>query len=354
MEMEDGETATQFCDRVKVTIYDDLVTMSQNSSNLEVVVNNLAQSGVLDITKIILTGVRSAPHMSHDIRSVCANFSLNRSTINLPINAQGIDEQLDDYYELFQEFEKVETRELMYNPPTRRTGNKKGKLRKGRTLREFAAALANGELTEDLGEKDPEPDDDEASASETAAMSAMKSQISELTSTVAAFVNAQKQGGGGNQNSGNSGKTAAERKAARLKPYSGIVAGDFKQGSFDESLTCEYCVKKGHKQSKCARFAWDLTHDQLNAHAGPERIEYLKSKGYNSHQPAAGSFKIYPHGNGNGPSAKKSEGDVIADLEKQLADLKEKKKGGKSADKYAALIEAVTAAMDGESDSDDG
>jgi hypothetical protein len=91
----------------------------------------------------------------------------------------------------------------------------------------------------------------------------------------------------------------------------------------------------------------------MNAHAGAERIEYLTSNGYNNHKPAAGTFKVYPHGNGNGPAAKKkSDDDVIADLEKQLTDLKAKTKGGKNAEKYAALLEAISD-WDNGSDSDD-
>ena len=114
-----------------------------------------------------------------------------------------------------------------------------------------------------------------------------------------------------------------------------------------------YCNLPGHKQTHCARFAWDLKHDQKNAHAGDERIEYLKSKGYNSHKPAAGTFKVYPHGNGNGPTAKKSNASVIADLEKQVTELKEKNKSGKKAEKYAALIEAISAMDDGSDPEDE-
>jgi hypothetical protein len=356
MEMNKGESATHFCDRVKALLFDDVVAMSKTSANLGMVVNNLAISGTLDIVKTILAGVRNAPHMSHDIRNVCANYNNNRNHFNLPVNGRDIEDQLDDVLGLRQKLEQAETRELIYNPPRRGGGSKGNKNRSARTLREFAAAITDGSLDESGNEKEGADNEQDGtsegpSSPETAAIMELKGQVSQLTTAMAALVNAQAKPGGSKPNA--STKTPAEKKANRLKSYAPIISNDFKQASFNEEHTCEYCNRKGHKQAKCARFAWDLTHDQMNAHAGAERIEYLTSNGYNNHKPAAGTFKVYPHGNGNGPAAKKkSDDDVIADLEKQLTDLKAKTKGGKNAEKYAALLEAISD-WDNGSDSDD-
>jgi len=352
--MMKNELATQYCDRVKSILYDDVVTMSKNSANLDKVVDNLARSGLLDLVKTILTGTRSAAHVSHDIRNVCASYALNRSNYNLPVNGRSTEEQLDDFHELRQELAKVEARELIYNPPTRGPPsgkNQKLGYQKPRSLREFAAAAIHGNASDDTSDESDDVgiNDDGGGPPETAVIAELKGQIDQLTTAMAAFTKAQAKPNNGNQVSA---KTPAEKKAARLQKYSSIVSNDFKQLSFDEDMICEYCNRKGHKQGKCARFAWDLTHDQMNAHAGVERIEYLKSKGYNSHQPAPGSFKVYPHGNGNGPAAKKPDDDTIAELQKQISDLKAKNQGGKKAEKYAALIQAITEMGDG-SDSDD-
>ena len=122
----------------------------------------------------------------------------------------------------------------------------------------------------------------------------------------------------------------------------------FKQLFYDPATgSCEYCGIDGHKQIKCGRFAFDLYHDQMNAHASDERIKYLTSHGYNSHKPAPGSFKVYPHGNGNGPAPKKTDKDIIADLEAQLKELSSKKGNKKdTTDKFAALIDAITSELD--------
>ena len=345
IDMLPDEAATAFCDRAKEILYDQPISMSKNSANLDSVLDNLVASGSLDLVKTIIASVRSAPHMGHDAKSVCANFALHRNNANMPTDTRTIETQLEDFYVLRQEFEKVETREIIYNPPrSRRNKTSKGRAARGRSLREFAAALAAGDNGE---EDDIEESAEEPAAAEvknTGALANLEAKMSELTSLVASLEKDRSKGGGKSEST----KTPAEKRATRLEKYKGIIEKDFKQ-IFHELTAgnCEYCGGLGHKQKKCARFAYDLYHDQMNAHASDERIEYLTSHGYNSHKPAPGSFKVYPHGNGNGPAPKKTDKDIIADLEAQLKELSSKKGNKKdTTDKFAALIDAITSELD--------
>ena len=344
IDMLPDESATAFCDRVKETLYDQPITMSKNSANLDSVLDNLVASGTFDLVKTIIASVRSTSHMGHEARSVCANFALHRNNANMPTDQRSIETQLNDFYELRQEFQKVETRELLYNPPrSRRNKASKGRVAKGRSLREFAAAVAAGDNGEEHGVDEPAEEPAATEVENTGPMAKLEAKMTELTSLVASLEKNRSKGGGKSEST----KTPAEKKAARLEGYKDIIENDFKQLFHDISVGyCEYCGGSGHKQKKCARFAYDLMHDQMNAHASDERIKYLTSHGYNNHKPAPGSFKVYPHGNGNGPAPKKTDKDIIADLEAQLKELSSKKGDKGTTDKFAALIEAITSELD--------
>lgn len=346
MDMLPGESATAFCDRVKETLYDQPINMSKNSASLDSVLDNLVASGTFDLVKTIIASVRSTAHMGHDAKSVCTSFALHRNSANMPTDMRSIETQLNDFYELRQEFEKAETRELLYNPPrSRRNKASKGRVARGRSLREFAAAAAavtagDNDEGDDVEEPTEEPAVTEVES--TGALAKLEAKMTELTSLVASLEKNRSKGGSKLEST----KTPAEKKAARLEKFKDVIENDFKQLFHDPAVgSCEYCGRDGHKQKKCGRFAYDLMHDQMNAYASDERIKYLTSHGYNNHKPAPGSFKVYPHGNGNGPAPKKTDKDVIADLEAQLKELSSKK-GSKNTDKYAALIEAITSELD--------
>ena len=98
--------------------------------------------------------------------------------------------------------------------------------------------------------------------------------------------------------------------------------------------------------------AYDLLHDQPNAHASDERIKFMASKGWETTRPAPGTFKVYPHGNGssqaaNVPSTGTSD-DVghdaateIARLKAQIETLKENNSSGNNNSAMAAQIEST-------------
>ena len=149
-------------------------------------------------------------------------------------------------------------------------------------------------------------------------------------------------------------KDPTSKKADKLKSYKLIIGHDCNQAAvpYDSKLTCNYCGLPGHRQitngvGTCGRMAYDLLHDQPNAHASEERMKYMASKGWDSTRPAPGTFKIYPHGNGSSqvatpPSDTSNTEDAaaeIARLKAQVEALKANNSSDTDASAMAAQIE---------------
>merc|ERR550514_784865 len=99
-----------------------------------------------------------------------------------------------------QEFEKVETREAMFNPPSTRSApdeskKKKGNSRKPMNIREFAAAIAGGYKGYESGEDDGGPEVGEQSNHSNGTAGTLEEKLDNLTSVVAALATAQAAGG---------------------------------------------------------------------------------------------------------------------------------------------------------------
>ena len=124
----------------------------------------------------------------------------------------------------------------------------------------------------------------------------------------------------------------------------------------DPKVHCNYCGLNGHRQisngvGTCGRMAYDLLHDQPNAHASDERIKFMASKGWEATRPAPGTFKIYPHGNGSpqtqtaapatGISGTDDAATEIARLKAQIEMLKENSSPGNDNSAMAAQIESA-------------
>ena len=122
----------------------------------------------------------------------------------------------------------------------------------------------------------------------------------------------------------------------------------------DPKVHCNYCGLDGHRQisngvGTCGRMAYDLLHDQPNAHASDERIKFMASKGWEATRPAPGTFKIYPHGNEQSraatpPSDASNTEDAaaeIARLKAQVEALKANNSSDTDASAMAAQIEST-------------
>ena len=93
--------------------------------------------------------------------------------------------------------------------------------------------------------------------------------------------------------------------------------------------------------------AYDLLHDQPNAHASDERIKFMASKGWDATRPAPGTFKIYPHGGQGSPAtgptpatALEDAGSEIARLKAQIETLKANNSSNDDNSAMAAQIES--------------
>ena len=95
--------------------------------------------------------------------------------------------------------------------------------------------------------------------------------------------------------------------------------------------------------------AYDLLHDQPNAHASDERIKFMASKGWDATRPAPGTFKIYPHDNGSPQAATPATGtsdtedaaSEIARLKAQIETLKANNSSNNDNSAMAAQIEST-------------
>ena len=91
--------------------------------------------------------------------------------------------------------------------------------------------------------------------------------------------------------------------------------------------------------------AYDLLHDQPNAHASDERIKFMASKGWESTRPAPGTFKIYPHGNGSSltgaTSATGNAEDAVSEIARLKAQIETLKANNSSNDDNSAMAAQI-------------
>ena len=355
--MKKSESLVEYLDRVRETLVTGPAITAQKSPALYEALEQAVQTGQLDAVSTVIGGIREwsireGQSSNFEVQQLCADYLLHESTTMIPIKDRTVDKQTERLAKLRNKLKAIHTRHVLYSRSAR-PGRPGSMPKNGATFRQFAAA-AVGNFEEDL-EETPEPNgnkEDNEHPSWLAAllkgMSAVGNQSPAPATALAALEKAM-----------NQKKSPAGKKADKIRPYQTLIDNDCDQATipFDQKVSCNYCGHHGHRQitngvGTCGRMAYDLLHDQPNAHASDERIKFMASKGWETTRPAPGTFKVYPHGNGssqaaNMPSTGTSD-DVghdaateIARLKAQIETLKENNSSGNNNSAIAAQVEST-------------
>ena len=301
--MRKDETMVEYLDRVRETLITGPSITAQKSPLIHEALEQAVQTGQLDAVSTVVGGIREwsirhGPNTNFEVQQLCAEYLLRESTTMIPIKDRTVDKQTERLAKLRNKLKAITTRHALYS---RSIQPGLSKPRNGASFRQFAAA-AVGNIEEAL-EETPEPDTNKENDAPPSWVVALLKGMNEAkgkpntppATPLAALEAAMNQA---------KSKDPTSKKADKLKPYKLIIGKDCDQAAvpYDAKLTCNYCGLPGHRQitngvGTCGRMAYDLLHDQPNAHASEERIKYMASKGWDSTRPTPGTFKIYPHGN---------------------------------------------------------
>ena len=357
--MKKNESLVEYLDRVRETLVTSPSITAKKSPALYEALEQAVQTGQLDAVSTVIGGIREwsireNQPSNFEVQQLCADYLLHESTTMIPIKDRTVDKQTERLAKLRNKLKAIHTRHVLYSRSAR-PGRPGSMPKNGATFRQFAAA-AVGNFEEAL-EETPEPNSNKENneppppswlASLLKGMSAVGNQSPAPATALAALEKAM-----------NQKKSPAGKKADKIKPYKVLIDNDCDQATipFNPKVSCNYCGHHGHRQitngvGTCGRMAYDLLHDQPNAHASDERIKFMTSKGWEVTRPAPGTFKVYPHGNGssqaaNVPSTGTSD-DVghdaateIARLKAQIETLKENNSSGNNNSAMAAQIEST-------------
>jgi hypothetical protein len=353
--MKKNESMVEYVDRVREVLITGPSIIAHKSPAIHEALEQAVQTGQLDAVSTAVAGIRewNAAQNStsnFELQSLCADYLLRESTTMIPIKDRNVANQIERLAKFRNKIKAIQTRHTLYSRSARQ--GRPGALPKnGATFRQFAAA-AVGNLEEVL-EETPEPDDNKENNDAPSWVAALLKGMNEAkgksntppATALAALEAAMNQA---------KSKDPTSKKADKLKPYKLIIGKDCDQAAvpYDVKVTCNYCGLPGHRQitngvGTCGRMAYDLLHDQPNAHASEERIKYMASKGWGSTRPTPGTFKIYPHGNEQSRAAtpptdaSNTEGAAaeIARLKAQIEALKANNSSDTDASAMAAQIE---------------
>jgi len=355
--MKKNETMVEYVDRVRETLITGPSIIAHKSPAIHEALEQAVQTGQLDAVSTAVAGIREWSNREQatsnfELQSLCADYLLRESTTMIPIKDRNVANQIERLAKLRNKIKAIQTRHTLYSRSTRQ-GRPGAMPKNGATFRQFAAA-AVGNLEEFL-EETPEPDDNKENNDAPSWVAALLKGMNEAkgksntppATALAALEAAMNQA---------KSKDPTSKKTDKLKPYKIIIGKDCDQAAvpYDSKLTCNYCGLSGHRQitngvGTCGRMAYDLLHDQPNAHASEERIKYMASKGWGSTRPAPGTFKIYPHGNEQSraatpPSDASNTEDAaaeIARLKAQVEALKANNSSDTDASAMAAQIEST-------------
>ena len=354
--MRKDETMVEYLDRVRETLITGPSITAQKSPAIYEALEQAVQTGQLDAVSTVVGGIRewsirANQPSNFEVQQLCADYLLRESTTMIPIKDRTVDKQTERLAKLRNKLKAIHTRHALYSRSSR-PGRPGSKPRDGASFRQFAAA-AVGNFEEPL-EETPEPDSNKENndtpswvAALLKGMSAVGNKGSPPATALAVLEKAM-----------NQKKSSTGKKTDKIKPYQTLIDHGCDQATipFNSKVTCNYCGRLGHRQitdgvGTCGRMAYDLLHDQPNAHASDERIKYMASKGWEATRPAPGTFKIYPHGDGatqapadtptTGTSGTDDAAAEIARLKAQIETLKENNSPGNDNSAMAAQIEST-------------
>jgi hypothetical protein len=352
--MKPKEAMVEYVDRVREVLITGPSIIAHKSPAIHEALEQAVQTGQLDAVSTAVAGIREwnatqNTTSNFELQSLCADYLLHESTTMIPIKDRNVANQIERLAKLRNKIKAIQTRHTLYSRSTR--NSRLGALPKnGATFRQFAAA-AVGNIEEVL-EETPEPDRNKENynppswvATLLEGMTALNDKGKAPKATALAAL----------EKAMNQKKSPGSKKADKLKPYQGLIDHDCDQTTIphDAKVTCNYCGHLGHRQitngvGTCGRMAYDLLHDQPNAHASDERIKFMASKGWDATRPTPGTFKIYPHG-GHGPpatgptpaTALEDAGSEIARLKAQIETLKANNSSNDDNSAMAAQIEST-------------
>ena len=352
--MRKEESMVEYLDRVRETLITGPSITAQKSPLIHEALEQAVQTGQLDAVSTVVGGIREwsiqhGPNTNFEVQQLCAEYLLRESTTMIPIKDRTVDKQTERLAKLRNKLKAITTRHALYSRSTQ-PGRSGSKPRNGASFRQFAAA-AVGNFEEAL-EETPESDNNKENNDPPSWVAALLKGMNEAkgkpntppATALAALETAM-----------NQAKSSTNKKSDKLKAYKTIIGKDCDQAAvpYDPKVTCNYCGLPGHRQittgvGTCGRMAYDLLHDQHNAHASEERIKYMAQKGWDCTRPPPGTFKIYPHGNGSSqiatpPSDTSNTEDAaaeIARLKAQIETLKANNSSDTDASAMAAQIES--------------
>ena len=353
--MKKNETMVEYVDRVREVLITGPSIIAHKSPAIHEALEQAVQTGQLDAVSTAVAGIREwnttqNSTSNFELQSLCADYLLRESTTMIPIKDRNVANQIERLAKFRNKIKAIQTRHALYSRSARQ--GRPGALPKnGATFRQFAAAAVGN--VEEVLEETPEPDNNKENNDAPSWVAALLKGMNEAkgksntppATALAALEAAMNQA---------KSKDPTSKKADKLKSYKLIIGHDCNQAAvpYDSKLTCNYCGLPGHRQitngvGTCGRMAYDLLHDQPNAHASEERMKYMASKGWDSTRPAPGTFKIYPHGNGSSqgatpPSDTSNTEDAaaeIARLKTQVEALKANNSSNTDASAMAAQIE---------------
>ena len=355
IEMKKNETMVMYVDRVRETLITGPSIIAQKSPAIYEALEQAVQTGQLDAVSTSVAGIREWSHRgggasNFEVQSLCADYLLRESTTMIPIKDRTVANQTERLARLRNKLKAIETRHTLYSR-TARQGRTNSIPGNGATFRQFAAAAVGN--FEEVVDETPEPSNDKENNGAPSWVAALLKGMNDAKSTsnvppttaLAAIEKAM-----------NQKKSPAGKKADKTKPYQILIDHDCDQATipYDSKVSCNYCGRLGHRQitngvGTCGRMAYDLLHDQPNAHASDERIKFMASKGWDATRPAPGTFKIYPHDNGSPQTATPATGtsdtedaaSEIARLKAQIETLKANSSSNNDNSAMAAQIEST-------------
>eukprot|EP00621_Florenciella_sp_RCC1693_P003593 CAMPEP_0182552892 /NCGR_PEP_ID=MMETSP1323-20130603/49208_1 /TAXON_ID=236787 /ORGANISM="Florenciella parvula, Strain RCC1693" /LENGTH=875 /DNA_ID=CAMNT_0024764605 /DNA_START=154 /DNA_END=2781 /DNA_ORIENTATION=+ len=355
--MRKDESMVEYLDRVREILITGPSITAQKSPSIHEALEQAVQTGQLDAVGTVVGGIREwsireNQPSNFEVQQLCAEYLLKESTTMIPIKDRTVAKQTERLARLRNKVKAITTRHALYSRSTR-AGRAGSRPKDGATFRQFAAA-AVGNLEETF-EETPMPDSNKENNGPNDPPSWVAALLEGLNTVgnkgpppataLAALEKAM-----------NQKKSPAGKKADKIKPYQILIDHDCDQATipYDSKVSCNYCGRLGHRQitngvGTCGRMAYDLLHEQSNAHASDERIKFMESKGWDAPRPAPGTFKIYPHDNGSpqtaapatGTSGTEDAASEIARLKAQIETLKANNSSNNDNSAMAAQIEST-------------
>ena len=286
MPMLKGESGTTYMDRVYTILYVNLMAAISRKVGSGRILTEAINTGHLDLSVTAGVGLRTSGNASNEVIQLANEALVNIGQMSLNHKSTQ-EEMLAKFHKFYEKVKSVEEDiAAIQNFSWKGTRITKSKSGNDWDRRLFANMI-----------EDEEPDSATEEASE---MTTLNESIKALQQQVAALTT----GGGSNHSQGNNNRSnqvhrpgMSRRNAELINSSEGqaIISNDFKQLATRTDKVCPYCGGD-HMVRECARKIWDITHNQLRAHANGEHIRYLESKSWDASRPIPGSFKPYPHG----------------------------------------------------------